>query len=190
VNILEKAEAMLRDAKSYFASAQILSERLDEDHGRASAMLSLRAFEIALKAAFVLDQKKDALKTHDYGSIWKELMGSTQEAILVMAGTEVGPIEGTKLPRYETTRLERRLERWEEAFIDGRYRYSKNLNRSQKQIREVRESWVSHGSPICGADFEFGGEDLYGLYTAIIKWCDDKIAGIRTGSRRPWPPAR
>lgn len=176
MNYLEKAQAILSDAESYYVSAKTLSQRCHEDHGRATAMLKLLAFELALKAAFVLDQNKDARKTHDYPKIWQGLKPATQVLILEMAGTEVGTIDGTNELRYETSRLEQKLERWKEAFTEGRYSFSKNLNRSKKQIQDVGKKWIADGCPDEDADYEYGGEDLYGLYSAIIKWCNDRIA--------------
>lgn len=166
----ERADAirMYSHSRELSDSAELLAGHL-EDHGTASVILKLIAFEVALKAALLVSSGKNAMDIrHHFKKGWYRLDTDIQSDVRRNA-------EQRMAGHVSFHDIDALLDTWESNFIAVRYSYEKLNGLSDEVVREKGDNWIKGGCQDEDADFVFHPDELFALTHGLHVWLSQKL---------------
>jgi hypothetical protein len=152
---------MFDESKRLFGDAERLAQAAPADHtSNSSHLLSLLGFEVLLKLAFELTNRRRAPQSHNYRALLSGIPLPTREEIEERARIRVGPAA------FEVP-LDAILDDWATNFVALRYPYERYSDMSEDEYKRRGPDWVARGAKLEEAEFRFHPEALFGMVESL-----------------------
>lgn len=162
---------MHRDALRFLEDAKLLANRGDSAH-----LLVLLGFELLLKLVHEVTLGRKTKHLHKYQLIFSDLPPATQEEILKVARTRIGPSNLNSAPLDIFTD-------WGKNFIDLRYCYEKYEGLSEEEYLNLGKAWEESGAKPEEATFRYHPEELF----AMVESLKQMAQNLANNSFKPTP---
>lgn len=159
-----RVERMLKEARARAAESDLLS-RCVAEQSDGGYLLSLLAFEILLKAAYLVHVGKPK-RSHSYAQLFDALPADVQSGLVNSAVERMST-------SADYTDIQKLLCVFSRNFISLRYPYEAYECLSSEEYRKLIESWVERGAREKDATFVYHPEELFGLMHAFKQHLQD-----------------
>lgn len=160
---------MLDTAQEYENAVSVITGKTIPT-GASAQLLGILAFEILLKAAWLLEKNKIASFGHNYVDGFAKLSDPTKVYVIEKGNQEFETYSTLNLVSVDSI-----LKDLEKNFLDGRYDYEVNMELSDFENEQKGINWHRAGSDLAKADFRYRPDELDALRYGLRCWVEDRL---------------